>query len=110
MVSGRFSKDWDKDAACRGMDPEDFYSEFATTPVPSAIQRICDTCPVQGECLAHALKNRESGIWGGTNETHRNAILSRTSRKYCLRCKGRSIYENKRFMICLSCGISWRIS
>lgn len=116
MVIGRIMGSWPDRAQCRKlqMNPDDFDSEFATSPIPPEIQRVCDTCPVQGECLAHALKYRESGIWGGTNETQRNAILSKVTRKYCLRCKSNNIdsrmYANKRFVVCLACGISWRIT
>jgi len=102
--------DWYERAQCSGKRTEDFYPEFTTTPVPPDIQRLCDTCPVQGECLAQALKKGEAGIWGGTTEAQRKAILSRNLRKRCLRCKSPEIYANKRFMVCLSCGVSWRIS
>lgn len=43
---------------------------------------MCVTCPVVKKCLAHAIRNEETGIWGGTTETERKkltkkAILSR---------------------------------
>lgn len=36
---------------------------------------ICDTCPVQPECLHHALTQPEKhGIWGGTTPRQRQQI------------------------------------
>jgi WhiB family redox-sensing transcriptional regulator len=32
---------------------------------------VCDDCPVQQECLNHAMENNEHGIWGGTTERQR---------------------------------------
>lgn len=108
MISA-LPSDWYEKAHCRGRPTQEFYPEFTTTPVPPDIQRLCDTCPVQGECLTQALTQRESGIWGGTTEAQRNAILSKNLRKFCLRCRSEQIYASKRFMVCLACGMSWRI-
>lgn len=43
---------------------------------------FCNTaCPVQKECLAHALDvGEEHGVWGGTTETERR-LLMRKGRK-----------------------------
>ena len=101
---------WFEKAKCRGKPTEAFYPEFTTTPVPREVQRLCDTCPVQGDCLAYALIKRESGIWGGTTEAQRKAILSKNLRRQCLRCSSAALYRSKRFMVCLFCGMSWRIS
>lgn len=109
-MTDALGSDWYARAHCKGRQTSDFYPDFTTTPVPEDIQRLCDTCPVQGECLTHALKKREPGIWGGTTEAQRNAILSKNLRKFCLKCKSPNIHANKRFMVCLACGISWRIS
>lgn len=35
---------------------------------------ICSECPVRLECLKHALKYKEQGIWGGTTERERTNI------------------------------------
>lgn len=37
----------------------------------AAAKRVCSTCPVQAECLAHAMANPEVGVWGGTTEVER---------------------------------------
>jgi WhiB family redox-sensing transcriptional regulator len=37
---------------------------------------ICEACAVRGECLAYALSIKEPhGIWGGTTEHERRAML-----------------------------------
>lgn len=108
-MSGALKSNWYEKAHCKGKATQEFYPEFTTTPIPPHIQRLCDTCPVQGECLTRALVHRESGIWGGTTEAQRNAILSKNLRKVCLRCRSDQIFASKRFMVCLACGVSWRI-
>ena len=40
---------------------------------------ICDECPYKVRCLEYALKNYETGIWGGTTDRQRTTI--RKSRK-----------------------------
>lgn len=42
----------------------------------SYAKRLCDTCPVQVECLEYALANRvEHGVWGGESERSRRRLL-----------------------------------
>lgn len=44
----------------------------------SGAKRVCTTCPVKTECLAHALDQRiEHGVWGGMTERERRALLRR---------------------------------
>ena len=39
-------------------------------------RKVCDSCPVQSECLEYALRNRiDHGVWGGTSERQRRRIL-----------------------------------
>lgn len=41
-------------------------------------RKICAACPVQSECLEHALEHRiEHGVWGGCSERERRRILKR---------------------------------
>lgn len=43
---------------------------------------ICrDLCPVTEDCLDHALRYRELGIWGGTNDDERRALRGKPRRK-----------------------------
>ncbi|MFA3842974.1 WhiB family transcriptional regulator [Streptomyces aureus] len=65
---------WDR-AACRATDPEELFVEGAAQ---SGAKRVCTTCPVKTECLAHALDQRiEHGVWGGMTERERRALLRR---------------------------------
>lgn len=44
--------------------------------------RICrELCPVRAECLVHALRYSEPGIWGGAVETERRRMAGRLRRK-----------------------------
>jgi WhiB family redox-sensing transcriptional regulator len=64
---------WQDEAACRGMDPEMFYTERGeSTRDPKA---TCAVCPVTAECLQFALDNREKfGVWGGLSERERRRL------------------------------------
>lgn len=61
---------WAQSAACRGMGTDLF---FPSTGEPaSAARSLCETCPVQQDCLAAGM--REQGVWGGTSRKERNAL------------------------------------
>ena len=66
--------EWTLAAKCRGMGDALF-----PEPVEQArASQVCNGCPVRAECLAEALDNRiEFGIWGGTTERQRRALLRR---------------------------------
>lgn len=70
---------WVTQAACRGKPPHWWYPEGDSLP-PEAAEAlsICGTCPVQHNCLLHALDNHEDGIWGGATEAERRTIRRRT--------------------------------
>ena len=67
-------------AACKGLDPVIFYpatDEEAGRPA----KEICAACPVQEECLEHAIGQREqNGVWGGATERERRRIIRRRRR------------------------------
>lgn len=45
-------------------------------------RRICrDLCPVLAECLVHALRHREPGIWGGLDAREREGMSRRIRRR-----------------------------
>lgn len=84
------SEEWRLIAACKGMSADLWYPpELAdlddevenkkreTPTLYAAGKRICmEQCPVQEECLEHALTNREPfGMWGGKTRPERNTIL-----------------------------------
>lgn len=64
---------WMNDGVCASVDPDLWYPE---TGVFAHAKRVCNGCPVKAECLEYALDNSERwGIWGGTSEHERRALL-----------------------------------
>lgn len=73
---------WGLEAACRREDPSYFFSPRATESkhdrqVREMVARVlCRACPVQPQCLEHALESQEPhGVWGGLNEPERRHLL-----------------------------------
>lgn len=75
--------EWQHDGACRGVDPETFFSPDAERGPrrrarEAAAKARCAVCPVVQECLDHSLTVREPyGVWGGLNINERKTLLSR---------------------------------
>lgn len=73
--------EWQYDGACRGTDPEIFFSPDAERGPrrrarESAAKALCAVCPVVQQCLEHALAVREPyGVWGGLTINERDSIL-----------------------------------
>jgi WhiB family redox-sensing transcriptional regulator len=84
------SDTWQQRAACIGEPPELWFppSGRGEKLDYSLAQRICDRCPVQPECLEHALIHGERhGMWGGRTEHQRHKIRRRRpTRRPCARC------------------------
>lgn len=82
MSAGRRAPDtlpnalaWAEQAACRGQDPNLFFSE-ADLKVQQA-KRICARCPVRTECLDEGLRAEDSsryGIYGGLTPAERTEL------------------------------------
>lgn len=77
--------EWYAAAACRGMDPNRWHPSSRNARDDSRLARsakaICATCPVQQDCLEHALTNNETfGIWGGKSERERARIRRQRNR------------------------------
>lgn len=74
--------DWRTQAACKGVDPDLFFPTRGAggfTDIREA-KKVCDTCPVQPECLEYALVSGETvGVWGGMSERQRKRIRSARS-------------------------------
>ena len=71
---------WQQSAACRGDHASAFYPPPKFEPKEARLAReriaksICARCSVVEPCLQFALRNGERhGIWGGRNETERDA-------------------------------------
>lgn len=55
--------DWMDRAACRGHDPELWFSNDATDR--DLARAVCDRCPVRRDCGQHADSIGAEGVWGG---------------------------------------------
>lgn len=70
---------WVGRAACSGLDSAIFYPP--TEEEADEAKAVCDVCPVQQDCLEHAIDNREkNGVWGGATERERLRIIRRRRR------------------------------
>lgn len=75
---------WVIAAACRDHSPELFFPIETEkgrwpryNPNIAKAKAICGGCLVRTECLTHALKWHETGIWGGTTDSEREGLLRR---------------------------------
>ncbi|MFI9645467.1 WhiB family transcriptional regulator [Streptomyces sp. NPDC052040] len=77
--------EWLRYAACEGEDPDLFFPVGSAGPAleeTAAAKRVCHRCPVIGECLEWALRSGQTaGVWGGTGERERAALLRRTTER-----------------------------
>ncbi|MFD3496901.1 WhiB family transcriptional regulator [Streptomyces sp. NPDC058676] len=82
MLGTRAAMEWLRSAACVGEDPELFFPVGTSGPALrdiAAAKRVCARCPVTVQCLTFALDDgRTSGVWGGTCEEERDALLRTT--------------------------------
>lgn len=74
---------WMERGRCKDMDQSIFYGDEdrsgkarhhpnLTVDEVARARRICNACPVQMQCLDHAIRNREEfGIWGGSTAGQR---------------------------------------
>jgi WhiB family redox-sensing transcriptional regulator len=72
--------DWRAHAACKGYDPELFFSSDDLTDKRERVEReaaakaVCGRCPVRLDCLEYAIAAGERyGVWGGLNAQERRA-------------------------------------
>lgn len=64
--------DWTAEAACKGHDTDLWYPTRGDDSPRAKV--ICLRCPVQAECLDHALRHETNGIWAATSEKERRKI------------------------------------
>jgi WhiB family redox-sensing transcriptional regulator len=65
--------EWQKQANCRGVDPDLFFPERGASTREA--KEVCRGCVVREDCLEYALANRERvGIWGGLSESERRPM------------------------------------
>lgn len=64
---------WQTEALCAQTDPEAFFPEKGGSTRDA--KRVCESCPVQAECLDYAMsKDEKFGIWGGLSERERRRL------------------------------------
>jgi hypothetical protein len=57
---------WKDKAKCLGMDTNIFFDKYEQDPAMAAsIDALCQQCPVNKECFAVGVSNKEYGVWGG---------------------------------------------
>jgi hypothetical protein len=61
-----YSLEWSKKASCAGIPTEMFFEEYENDESSAKdVDLLCDTCPIQRECLSIGVGRRETGVWGG---------------------------------------------
>lgn len=102
---------WRKNAACRDKDPDIFFDiDKRTRFLNVFIQRICNACDVNSECLDYALKRDEKyGAWGGTTPYQREQIKRHKTRVKCPGCGSQEILQIDDNETCISCALSWNV-
>ncbi|MFJ5552905.1 WhiB family transcriptional regulator [Streptomyces sp. NPDC093225] len=74
---------WQERAACRDLGTDRFFHPAGERGEDRAVRdeaarEVCALCPVQAECLRHALHVQEPyGVWGGLTEEERRALYAR---------------------------------
>lgn len=69
---------WRELGRCRGLDPAVFYPDEEDEQAIDEARAVCEPCPVQHQCLEHAIARREKlGVWGGTTWRERRRIIRR---------------------------------
>ncbi len=72
--------DW-TNAACAGMDVEDFYyTETKRIPrtekieADNKVRPVCMSCPLWQQCLTWGFRNEDYGVWGGLSAMERDSF------------------------------------
>ena len=64
---------WREDALCTQVGPEPFFLQKGGSAAPA--KKVCMVCPVRQQCLEFALEHKAIGVWGGTTDEERRAIM-----------------------------------
>jgi len=86
--------DWQADSLCKTelkfipetgdhvhYTADDFYPPIGKL-VSDEVKNMCNRCPVQNDCLEHALAYEKYGQWGGISEKQRIALRSQRGIKF----------------------------
>jgi WhiB family redox-sensing transcriptional regulator len=83
-VTFEMGPNWQRWAACRGTDGDDWFPVGNTHDAQAQIEEcraVCRRCPVMESCLQFALETgQEAGVWGGMSEDERRALKRRAAR------------------------------
>ena len=57
---------WKDEAECLNMDTNIFFDKYEEDHhLASSVDHICQRCPVNKNCFAWGVSNKEWGVWGG---------------------------------------------
>lgn len=75
---GSLPGEWVERGLCKDHPNPDLWFPERGASVTEA-KAVCRVCPVQAECLQHAIRNSEThGIWGGRSERERRRMRRST--------------------------------
>lgn len=75
---------WVTHAACQDVHPDMFHDMEGggDTYLRAFLTNLCAACPVQPQCLQHAMRNDEYGWWGGSTRGQRQRWIARERRTH----------------------------
>lgn len=57
---------WKNEAACKHFDTNLFFEKYEESPtLRPGVDSVCFSCPVQRNCFAIGVSQKEWGVWGG---------------------------------------------
>ena len=65
---------WQALARCGSTNDRLWFPDADNVASKIAAVSRCAGCPVRRSCLAHALRDSETGVWGGTTDVQRAAL------------------------------------
>lgn len=79
---------WQAHAACRGTDPDLFFTGRGDSRRVEMARAVCLECPVRWLCANYALDNLETvGMWGGFSERQRRPLRANREKRKQVRSK-----------------------
>lgn len=101
---------WHRQSPCRILHKLEWFPDDDIVRPSAAVQRVCDECPFQRECLADALEFVDTdGVRGGTTRYQRDQLRRERERARCPGCGSDAVVPNGRGEVCISCGVSWLV-
>lgn len=84
---------WKDSAACKDYDHNLFFEKYEDNEtLRPAIEKLCGGCPVQRECFAVGVSQKEYGVWGGIYLE--NGSISREFSKHKTKQQWASTWQN----------------